>query len=108
MANVRQDNVQIKLEIDGSQSRTELDNLSRKSKLLQEDLKGLKKGSQEYIDKNKEISQVTTRMGELQKEIGITGLNQQQLTALTKQLGRELSLLTPNTESFLKKAQELN
>ncbi|MBF9239549.1 hypothetical protein I2I05_19305 [Hymenobacter sp. BT683] len=107
MANVRQDNVQIKLEIDGSQSRTELDNLSRKSKLLQEELKGLKKGTQEYVDKGKELATVTTRMGELQKEIGLTSLNSAQLTALSRQLNRELALLTPNTQSFLDKAKEL-
>ncbi|MBF9239544.1 hypothetical protein I2I05_19280 [Hymenobacter sp. BT683] len=107
MGNVRQDNVQIKLEIDGSQSRTELDNLSRKSKLLQEDMKGLKKGTQEYVDKGKELATVTTRMGELQKEIGLTSLNSAQLTALSRQLNRELALLTPHTQSFVDKAKEL-
>jgi hypothetical protein len=107
MANVRQDNVQIKLEIDGSQSRTELDNLSRKSKLLQEDLKGLKKGTQEYVEKNKEIATLTTRMGELQKEIGLTSLTTGQLGAMSRQLGRELSQLTPETEAWINKSKEL-
>jgi hypothetical protein len=46
MARVGTDNVNIKLEIDGSQSKTELDNLTRKSQLLQQELKGLRKGTQ--------------------------------------------------------------
>ncbi|WP_375418112.1 hypothetical protein [uncultured Hymenobacter sp.] len=107
MANVRQDNVQIKLEIDGSQSRTELDNLSRKSKVLQEDLKGLRKGTQEYVDKNQELRQVTARMGELQKEIGLTSLNINQLRALSGQLNRELLTLTPSTQAFTDKAKQI-
>lgn len=107
MANVRQDNVQIKLEIDGSQSRTELDNLTRKAQVLQDGFKGLKKGSEEYVAQNKELSQVRSRMEELRNEIGLTSLSSGQLKAMSSQLNRELSQLTPNTESFLNKAQEL-
>ena len=107
MAQVRQDNVQIKLEIDGSQSRTELDNLTRKAQLLQDGMKGLRKGSEEYVAQNKELSQVKTRMEELRSEIGLTSLTSGQLKAMSNQLNRELAQLTPNTESFLNKAQEL-
>ncbi len=107
MGQVRQDNVQIKLEIDGSQSRTELDNLTRKAQVLQDGFKGLKKGSEEYVAQNKELSQVKARMEELRAEIGLTSLTSGQLKAMSNQLNRELSQLTPNTESFLNKAQEL-
>ncbi|MBO2007542.1 hypothetical protein [Hymenobacter negativus] len=107
MANVRQDNVQIKLEIDGSQSRTELDNLTRKAQVLQDGMKGLKKGSEEYVNANKELSQVRGRMEELRNEIGLTSLTSDQLKAKSRELNRELGQLTPNTESFLNKAEEL-
>jgi hypothetical protein len=107
MAQVRQDNVQIKLEIDGSQSRTELDNLTRKAQLLQDGMKGLRKGSEEYVAANKELSQVKTRMEELRSEIGLTALSSGQLKAMSNQLNRELANLTPNTESFLEKARQL-
>ncbi|UOQ96598.1 hypothetical protein MUN81_15285 [Hymenobacter sp. 5317J-9] len=107
MAQVRQDNVQIKLEIDGSQSRTELDNLTRKALVLQEGMKGLKKGSEEYVAANKELSQVNARMAELRKEIGLTSLTIPQLGNLSRQLNRELGQLTPNTQSFIDKAKEL-
>jgi len=107
MANVRQDNVQIKLEIDGSQSRTELDNLTRKAQVLQDGFKGLKKGSEEYVAQSAELAQVRARMGELQDEIGITGLSYAQLGTLSKQLGRELNNLVPATEAYVAKATEL-
>jgi hypothetical protein len=107
MGQVRQDNVQIKLEIDGSQSRTELDNLTRKAQLLTDGLKGMKKGSEEYVAQNKELSTVKGRMEELRSEIGLTALTSAQLKAMSGQLNRELAQLTPNTESFLNKAQEL-
>jgi len=107
MGQVRQDNVQIKLEIDGSQSRTELDNLTRKADVLKESMKGLKKGSEEYVNANKELSQVNSRMEVLRKEIGLTSLTSSQLKSMANQLNRELANLTPNTESFLNKAKEL-
>ncbi|WP_201981243.1 hypothetical protein [Hymenobacter rubidus] len=107
MGQVRQDNVQIKLEIDGSQSRTELDNLTRKAQVLQDGMKGLRKGTEEYVAANKELSTVNARMAELRKEIGLTSLTIPQLGNLSRQLNRELGQLTPNTQSFVDKAQEL-
>jgi hypothetical protein len=107
MANVRKDKVQIELDIDGSQSKTELDNLTRKAGLLKEDLKGLKKGTQEYIDKNKEISEVNTRMAELQKQIGLTSLSYNQLNTLQRQLTREVRDLAQGTEAYIQKNKQL-
>jgi hypothetical protein len=107
MANVRQDNVQIKLEIDGSQSRTELDNLTRKAQVLQQGLKEMKRGTEEYIAANKELREVNARMKELRDEIGLDALSINQLDKLTKQLNRELKDLTPGTEAFINKGQEL-
>lgn len=96
-----------KLEIDGSQSRTELDNLTRKAQVLQDGMKLLKKGSEEYVAANKELSQVRGQMEVLRNEIGLTSLTSDQLKAKSRELNRELGQLTPNTESFLNKAQEL-
>lgn len=43
--------------------------------MLQDGLKGLKRGTDEYIAANKKLSQVNKRVGELRKEIGLTRLN---------------------------------
>jgi hypothetical protein len=107
MANVRQDNVQIKLEIDGSQSRTELDNLTRKAQVLQQGLKEMKRGTEEYIAANKELREVNKRIGELRTEIGLSGLSMSQLDKLSKQLNRDIKDLVPGTESFINKSREL-
>ncbi|MDO7885380.1 phage tail tape measure protein [Hymenobacter cheonanensis] len=107
MAQVRQDNVQIKLEIDGSQSKTELDNLTRRAQLLQTGLKEMKRGTDEYIAANKELREVNARMTELRTEIGLTGLTMNQLGKLSSQLNREIKDLVPGTEAFINKSKEL-
>ena len=107
MAQVRQDNVQIKLEIDGSQSKTELDNLTRKAQLLTTDLKGMKRGTDEYIAANQELRGVNSRIKELRDDIGLAGLSINQLGKLSSQLNRELKDLVPGTEGFISKSKEL-
>ncbi|TPE43990.1 phage tail tape measure protein [Pontibacter mangrovi] len=107
MASVRQDHVQVKLEIDGNQGKTELDNLTRKQQLLNRELKEMRKGTQEYIDKNKELKEVDKRMSDLRGQLGITGMSTRQLTKYSKELNRELLDLTPGTESFINKSKEL-
>jgi len=107
MAQVRQDNVQIKLEIDGSQSRTELDNLTRKAQLLKQGLGEMKRGTDEYVAANKELNQVNKRIGELRQELGLAGLTITQLGKLNAQLNRELKDLVPNTEAFVAKSREI-
>lgn len=107
MASVRQDNVQVKLVIDGNQGKTELDNLTRKKQLLNNELKEMRKGTQEYIDKNKELREVDKGMSDLRGQLGITGMSTRQLTKYSKELNRELLDLTPGTESFINKSKEL-
>jgi hypothetical protein len=107
MAQVRQDNVQIKLEIDGAQSRTELDNLTRKALVLQQGFKEMKRGTDEYIAANKELREVNTRMDELRNTLGLAGLSTNQLGKLMSQLKRELAGLVPGTEAYIAKSQEL-
>jgi hypothetical protein len=107
MAQVRQDNVQIKLEIDGAQSKTELDNLTRKALVLQQGLKEMKRGTDEYIAANKELREVNTRMDELRNTLGLTGLSTGQLGKLMSQLKRELTNLVPGTEAYIAKSEEL-
>ena len=107
MAQVRQDNVQIKLDIDGSQSKTELDNLTRKALVLTQGLKEMKRGTDEYIAANKELREVNARITELRDEIGLTGLSTNQLGKLMNQLNRELKDLVPGTAAYITKSQEL-
>ncbi|MGI4759916.1 MAG: hypothetical protein ACRYF0_04375, partial [Janthinobacterium lividum] len=96
-----------KLEIDGSQSKTELDNLTRRAQLLQTGLKEMKRGTDEYIAANKELREVNSRMAELRNEIGLTGLTMNQLGKLSSQLNREIKDLVPGTEAFINKSKEL-
>ena len=107
MAGVRQDKVQVVLEIEGAQARTELDNLERKQKIINDELKLMKKGTDEYIQKSKELSGVTGQVEALRAKLGIAGMSMQQLGKHSKDLFRELQTLTPGTDSFIKKSAEL-
>lgn len=104
---VRKDEVQVELTIAAEQARTELDNLQRKTKVLGEDIKGLTKGTKEYAEASKEMRQINARIGELRKELGLTGLSYNQLNTLSGQLNRELRGLTPGTAQFIEKSREL-
>ncbi|MDJ1468151.1 hypothetical protein [Xanthocytophaga flava] len=108
MANVRQDNVQVNLQIMGQEAKTELDNLQRKADLVNQELKTMKKGSEEFIAKQKELNKVNADMEKLRKEYGIMGMNLQQLDRYAAQLARDLKTLTPGTESFINKAKEFD
>lgn len=107
MAEVRQDHVQVELDVKAEKARTELDNLTRQASVLNNELKGMKRGTDDYIAANKQLTQVNSRMGEIRKELGITGMNYIQLGKYTKELNRELIALTPGTESFINKSKEL-
>lgn len=107
MGIVRQDKIQVVLEMDASQNKTELDNLNRRQKVLTDGLKEMRRGTDEYIAASKELRQVTGRIGELQKEIGITGLSVKQLTKLQGDLKREIAGLVPGTEAFIEKSKQL-
>jgi|GEM_PF-1889893 len=106
MAQVRQDNVQVNLKIMGAEARTELDNLQRKADLVNQELKTMKKGSEEFIAKQKELNKVNADMSKLRTEFGLAGMSLQQLQRHSANLARELRSLTPGTESFINKSKE--
>ncbi len=107
MASVRTDKVQLELNIAAEQARTELDNLSRKQQILIEEQKQMRKGTEEYIKSNKELKEVNSKIADLRKDLGLTGMSLNQLEKLTKELNRELKGLTPGTETFIAKSKEL-
>lgn len=107
MAQVRKDNVQVTLTIDGNQAKAELDNLQRTGQALTRELSAMKKGTEEYAKTSKELDKVNERMGQLQDEIGLTGLSYNQLTKIKRDLNKELKNLVPGTEEFINKSKKL-
>lgn len=107
MAQVRKDNIQVTLTIDGNQAKAELDNLQRTGQSLTRELSAMKKGTEEYAKTSKELQTVNDRMGQLQEEIGLAGLSYNQLTKMQRDLNKELKNLVPGTEEFITKSKKL-
>jgi TP901 family phage tail tape measure protein len=101
------DEIQLNITINSNKAKLELGELDKRAMKLREEMKGLKKGTEEYAAKSRELAQVKSRMEELRKQVGLTGLSMRQLS----QRARELSLikqhLTPGTAEFKRVDAEL-
>ncbi|MFC4261904.1 phage tail tape measure protein [Ferruginibacter yonginensis] len=78
---VRTDVVNLQVNVNSNAAQNQLNELRKKSKDIAAEMDGLKRGTQAYIDKKKELATVTAEMDKLKKEIGLTSLNQKELTA---------------------------
>jgi len=107
MAAVRQDKVQVVLDVKAEQAQAQLDNLTRRANTLTNELKNMKRGTDDYIKTNKELTQVRSEIDQTREKLGITGMTYGQLTKYAKELNRELIGLTPGTETFIAKSKEL-
>ena len=104
---VRQDEVQVKLTVAGDEARVQIDNLQRRQQVLQDTIKGTKKGTEEWVAANKELKQVTTDLDAARNKVGLVGLSFGQVDKLAKELNRDIRNLTPGTEEYVQKSERL-
>lgn len=83
---VRNDVVNLIVNVNGNQAQAQLNDLRKRSSEVTREMQGLKKGTEEYIAKKKELSEVKAEMDKLKKQIGISALS-------TKELAQELNKL---------------
>ncbi|RDC63266.1 phage tail tape measure protein [Adhaeribacter pallidiroseus] len=107
MAQVRTDKVQVELDVKTEQATVELDNLTRKQKLITDELKNMKRGTDEFVKANQELTQVNKQVDTLRTSLGTTALTLNQLEKQSRELNRELKGLTPGTASFIDKSKQL-
>jgi hypothetical protein len=69
MANVRQDNVQVNVEINGQRAGKTLSDLKKESQQLYRELNKLVPGSKEFVDKLAEVKKVEKQLGDVRKAI---------------------------------------
>ncbi|MBL8000399.1 MAG: hypothetical protein JNL05_00440 [Flavobacteriales bacterium] len=98
--NVRTDEVQLRVVIDGSPARKELAQLSQETYKLRDDLKGMKKGSDEANAALAKIAQNEARMQALRNELGVTGLSLKELRAEAAKLEGQLRTMVPGTQEW--------
>jgi TP901 family phage tail tape measure protein len=105
--NIRQDEVQLRVVIDGSPARKELAQLAQESVKLQDELKGMKKGSAEATQALERLATIGKRQDELRKELGLTGLSLKELRGLAAKLEAQLKTMVPGSEQWQKVNAEL-
>lgn len=101
---VRQDVVNLLVNVGGDKAKDQLNQLRKEAAGLNSEMKGLKKTSQEYTDKAKKLEEVNRSMSKLRGEIGLTSLSLKELYAEQKKLAAMQSFAVPGT----KEAKELN
>ncbi len=107
---VRTDVINLQVNINGNEAQNKLNELRKKAGEISLAMDGLKKNTQEYIDKKKELATVTAEMDNLKKQIGITALSQKELTAelnKLKALRASTVAFTEEYKAFSKQIKEV-
>lgn len=97
---VRTDQVNLNININNNAAQAQLNELRQRSIQLTAEMKLLKKGTQEYIDKAKEMASVRNEMDKLKKQIGITSLSQKELVAEIRKLNALKGSVVPFSQEF--------
>lgn len=97
---VRTDTVNLYVNIGGDKAKDELNQLRKKSADIAAEMKGLKKGTQEYINKASELKNITADMDKLRKSIGLSAMTQKELVNELNRLKAMRGSLTPQTKEF--------
>src|ERR1035437_4718824 len=97
---VRTDVINLTVNINGNEAQNNLNNLRKNAADIKFAMDGLKKGTQEYIDKSKELKQVTSEMDALKTQIGITSLTLKELNAERAKLTAQRNSAIPLSAEF--------
>lgn len=104
---VRTDVVNLRVIVNGNAAKKELASLDQEYIKLKNELKNLKKGTDEYIAANKRMDEVQSRMKTLRSQIGLTAMNLRELNAEARRLRAMKQYLTPGTDAFRDNEKQL-
>lgn len=115
MPQVKQDKVQIEIEINGKKVKNTLRDLRRQYRDSKRDLAQMTVGTEEFIEKQQEIAKIKgildkQRIAVAEYARAIEDLSPRSILALTNQakdLREEIDTLDPSTQAFVEKSQEL-
>ena len=104
---VRTDVINLNVNVNGNKAQAELNNLRKRAADIKYEMEGLKKGTQAYLDKKKELKAVTDQMGELKKQIGITALTQKELVRELNSLKALRGSVQPFSDEYKRLSKEI-
>lgn len=114
MASVRQDNIQIKIAVNGKESGETLKDLKDQARQMNRELDRLVPGTEAFINKTKDLQSVNGQLDDIKGQLrgvrdAFAGADRSvnKLTKSVNELEAELKQLAPGTEAFVKKAAEL-
>jgi TP901 family phage tail tape measure protein len=97
---VRTDVINLNVNINGNKAQNDLNDLRKKAADVKLEMQSLKKGTEEYIAKKKELAGITQEMAALKKQIGITALSQKELVAELNKLKALRGSVVPFTKEY--------
>jgi TP901 family phage tail tape measure protein len=100
MSTRQDDKIKLEFIINGDQARKTLNDIDNESYKIKQNMKGMKKGSEEYIAANKRLNEITAQQAALRKEIGLTSLSLRELNKESRRLRAIRDNLIPGTAKF--------
>jgi TP901 family phage tail tape measure protein len=94
MTKIKDDISRVSVQVDGKQAINELGKLEMEAKQLSIDMKTAKKGTDDYVNASKKHKEVTARINEQRKALGLTGMTMSQLQRYQKDLANEMNKTT--------------
>lgn len=104
---VRTDKVNLNVSVGADRARKELADLQRQAKATAKEMRGLKDDSDKLAKKN-ELDKMTSRMADLKKQIGLTGLTQKQLNEEMNRMKLMDRNLVPFTKAWKDNRTEMD
>ncbi len=94
------DRLQLEIIINNDQARKSLRLLDDEARTIQKSMKGMKEGTDEWINATKRLSSIKTQMDNIQDSIGILGMSLKELSAKQKQFNMLVSNLPANSPEY--------
>lgn len=104
---VKTDVVNLQINVNGNKAQAELGTLRKRAADLNFEMKGLKKNTEEYNKKAADLKQVTARMDELKKSIGLTSLTMKELIREQQRLNQLRSQTVIGSKDFQMYSKQL-
>ena len=97
---VKQDVVNLVITVNGNDAKKKFYELQAKAADLRSEMNGLKKGTDEWIKKSKELKEVEAEIANVRKQVSLTDLSIKDLRKEIQRLKQVRDAIDPTTEAF--------
>ena len=94
------DRLELEIVINNDQSRKQLRELNEEALRIQSSMKGMVKGSEEYVQASQKLNTVKNQMDGVYEKIGITGLSLKELVGRQREFNMMLNNMNPSMPQY--------